>query len=378
MNVTARLKALAEADPEARALVDRLVRLAVRGLPQMQIDGEFVFTVRGDDHGGLTPAGRSLRYAAITALGAHRLATADQKAALAGDTVPELVGRLVERLAETTGPRAVSSLGDAALVCWAAAETGHPDLAAALARLAGMDPPEGGAVFTVDAAWVLSALAAARGSAEVREHFERARRRLLDGVGAGSLFAHEVGGRGLVSGYRAHVGCFADQVYPIQALARAGDAEALAVADAAAAKICAAQGAEGQWWWHYDSRTGGVVEGYPVYSVHQHAMAPMCLLDLAGAGGADHLDAIVRGLHWMTRRPETAEPLIRDDLGLTWRKAARRDPKKALRGVRALTTRISPGLRLGVLDRVYPPVAVDRECRPYEFGWLWYAWLGGL
>ena len=86
------------------------------------------------------------------------------------------------------------------------------------------------------------------------------------------------------------MGSFAAQVYPIQALARlhrsADDQEALAVANSVAAAICTAQGEAGQWWWHYDGRTGGVVEGYPVYSVHQHAMGPMALLDLAEAGGA--------------------------------------------------------------------------------------------
>ena len=92
-------------------------------------------------------------------------------------------------------------------------------------------------------------------------------------------------------------------MYPIQALARlhgsADDPEALATAETVAGVICGAQGAAGQWWWHYDSRTGGVVEGYPVYSVHQHAMAPMALLDLADAGGTSYIDAICRGLGWM-------------------------------------------------------------------------------
>ena len=104
-----RLHALADADLSARELADRLIRLAVKGLPQMQVDGEFVFTIRGDEEGRTTPAGRSLRYAAITALGVHRLDAADQKAALAGDSVPELVGRMVTRVAE----RNVTSLGDA-------------------------------------------------------------------------------------------------------------------------------------------------------------------------------------------------------------------------------------------------------------------------
>ena len=36
--------------------------------------------------------------------------------------------------------------------------------------------------------------------------------------------------------------------------------------------LCQAQGALGQWWWHYDSLRGRVFEGYPVFSVHQHGM----------------------------------------------------------------------------------------------------------
>jgi hypothetical protein len=26
---------------------------------------------------------------------------------------------------------------------------------------------------------------------------------------------------------------------------------------------------------------------------------------------------------------------------------------------------------------LFPPTTVDYECRPYELGWLMYAWLGG-
>jgi hypothetical protein len=375
-----RVERIAGNDPAAPALITRLLDLASRGLPRMRTGDDFVFTLRGehdrDGRAHTVPAGRSLRYAAITALGAMLLPESRQRTVLAGETADELITKLVARLYET-GPRAVTSLGDVALVCWAAAAADHKEQHTALDRLATMDPAAG-AVYTVDAAWVVSALAAARQVTDdpaVRAHFERARNRLLNGVREGALFSHEVGGHGLVPGYRAHVGCFADQVYPIQALARAGDDEALRVADAAAERICAAQGEAGQWWWHYDARTGGVVEGYPVYSVHQHAMAPMALLDLAEAGGAERLEAIRRGLRWLAQPPETELSLIIDDLDVTWRKVARRDPKKAVRGARAVTTRARSGWRLAALDRVFPPAVVDTECRPYEFGWLLFTWL---
>ncbi|GII80766.1 hypothetical protein Sru01_57480 [Sphaerisporangium rufum] len=372
--------ALAGIDASAAELVDRMVDLAVRGLPPGYTGGGFVFTRRGrrgaDGRWTAAGEGRSVRYAAIVALGVATLPPERRRAALAGDTVHDLVGALVKGLPD------VANLGDAALIAWAAAESGHPETGTALARLAELEArlTPGDPVYTVEAAWALAALVAAdragAGAPDLAGRVAHARDRLLGGLGTDRLYRHVIGP---ASWYRAHVGCFADQVYPLQALARlharTGDAEALAAAERIAAGICAAQGPQGQWWWHYDARTGEVVEGYPVYSVHQLSMAPMALLDLADAGGTSYLAEIARGLHWMTSRPETDEELIVEELDLTWRKAARDDPKKIVRGARAVATAVSPRARIAVLDRVYPPVAVDRECRPYELGWLLYAWL---
>ncbi|MNL79124.1 hypothetical protein D3C87_2056640 [compost metagenome] len=47
---------------------------------------------------------------------------------------------------------------------------------------------------------------------------------------------------------------------------------------------------------------------------------------------------------------------------------------KASRAIGAFTTSIRPGLHLPGLDRLMPPGRVDYECRPYELGWLLYAW----
>jgi hypothetical protein len=314
-----------------------------------------------------------LRYGAITALGLLRLPEPDQRTVLGGMTAIDLVGQQAKRIDE------ISGLGDAALVCWATAESGHADLDHALQRLAELDQPER-PVDVVSAAWVVSALAAARPLADVERHLAASRQRLLAARGP-AVYPHTTGPD--TPWYRAHVGSFADQVYPIQALARlhrsADDPEALAVAGTVAGAICSAQGAGGQWWWHYDSRTGAVVEGYPVYSVHQHAMGPMALLDLADAGGDGHLDAIRRGLRWLAGPPEgrfgRPGPLVLDEPPITWRKVARADHRKIVRGLRAASTRIVPGARVAALDRVYPPGVIDHECRPYELGWLLYTWL---
>ncbi|MGW7261308.1 hypothetical protein [Streptomyces sp. NPDC054834] len=385
---TTRLAALGHEDPPLLALVQRLLAVAESGLPSMLLPGgeAFAFTMAGrkepDGSWALERRGISTRYAAITVLGARHLPEDRQRAVLGGRTAQEFAGLLVESLP------AVTNLGDAALIAWAAAETEHPKLSDALARVDALDV-EGRPQYTVEAAWVLSALAAARSTVDVERRFTTARDRLLRArIGDSPLFPHATA-PGLVPWYRAHVSCFADQTYPLQALARAhacgdgdGDPEALAASEACAARICELQGDGGQWWWHYDARTGGVVEGYPVYSVHQHAMAPTALFDLTDAGGTDFGAAIRKGLRWMTDVPELAgsehrEPMILDELGATWRKVYRGDPKKAVRAARGLSSRVVPGLRLTSLDRVYRPLAVDRECRPYEFGWMLYAWQGG-
>jgi hypothetical protein len=372
-----RVDRLRKLDEGSAALVDRLLRVARTGLPGMQMaEGTACFTRRFSSARVVAePEGWSLRYTAITVLGIRHLDPAGQRELLAGRTVGEVCDILVDRLPST------DSLGDAALAVWATAACGHDGLDRALDRLDALDAGDGPR-YVVDLAWIVSALVAARSAADAEARLTRARSRLLDSlVGTRQLFGH-VTGSGLVPLYRSHVGCFADQVYPIQALARlhhsSADPEALAAAERCADRICALQGPGGQWWWHYDARTGEVVEGYPVYSVHQHAMAPMALLDLADAGGRVDLDAIGRGLAWMVAAPETDEPLILDKQGLTVRKVARRDPRKLVRGIRAATTGLRPGLRLGALDRLWPAVALDRECRPYEFGWLLDCWLGGL
>jgi hypothetical protein len=368
---SARLDQIAAADPASADLIRRLLGIAVRNLPQSISAGQFAFRLDGrrqsDGTWLLTPAGTSPRYAAIAALGLLRLPEPGQRSVL-GESCSDLVGRLTARLEE------VSGLGDLAMLTWAAAECGHDVLPQALARLGQLDDPQRPAAV-VDAAWVVSALVAARGSAGVEQHLERARSRLL--AARDVLYPHVTGDG--QPWFRSHVGSFADQVYPLQALARlhhsADDPQALAAAAAVAAAVCAAQGEAGQWWWHYDSRSGAVVEGYPVYSVHQHAMAPMALLDLGEAGGDAHLESIARGLRWLASPPETAEALILDEPATTWRKVARPDHRKAVRGLRAASTRIHPGWRLPVLDKVFPAGVVDYECRPYELGWLLMTWL---
>lgn len=356
--------------------VRRLLAVGRRGLPAAYLPkpGEFAQTVRGiTDPAGvrIRREGTNLRYAAMAALGINRLDIDSQRHILAGTSAAEFV-ETIEKLAQY-----VADPGAVALAAWVAAEVSGTFAPGLFSRLESM-LASGQPMPTVDVSWMLTAAAAAHGLGDTKAVADHAAKKLLAAQGARGIFPHTLPAWSQ-NRWREHVGSFADQVYPIQALARmstiAGDRAALESANMTAQRLCELQGSAGQWWWHYDIRTGDVVEGFPVYSVHQHAMAPMVLFDLAEAGGDDHTAEIIRGLRWLDTHPEVIEELVSERFGLIWRKVGRREPAKTARSLSAVTTSLRPGMRLPGLDRALPPVQVDYECRPYELGWLLYAWL---
>ncbi len=354
-----------------QALVDRLFTLSVNGLQRMvrPRDGVFGHTLRQTHDGRLTLEGNSVRYTAIVLLGAMRCTQAVQARLFRGGSALEWCDHLIASSNE------MENLGDLALLAWAASEMSHPQCSIVIDRIRALDGFQC-PITTVEAAWVLSASVAAQEHVCCKE-LRACQQRLLQASTTSGIFRHTTfRSRSL----RSHVGCFADQVYPIQALAKycncvAGDSQALETASQCAGQICALQGQAGQWWWHYDTRTGGVVEEYPVYSVHQDAMAPMALLELQEAGGPDFSDAIHQGLTWVRFAPEVECSLIDDDLPLIWRKVGRCEPRKFVRASRSITTKLHPALRMKWLDRFFPPSRIDFECRPYHLGWILYTWL---
>jgi hypothetical protein len=352
--------------------VDRLRLMSVRGLSRM-FDSDratFVFRVRRTPD-GIRQEGLSPRYTAISLLGMAHLDDRDTHAILGA------VSR--ERVCSTLRQHAVTSrnLGDVALSLWAGFECGGNGLEKVLRRLTDLKPADEQHP-TVEVAWALSALSD-YDDESVRPLRDRVAQRLMSAYSTQSrLFPHLIDP---ARASRSHVACFADLIYPIQALAkyadRSGRAQPLDIASACAQHLCSTQGEAGQWWWHYDYRTGQVLERYPVYAIHQDAMGPMGLLALRGAGGADCSRYIERGLDWLLAAPELqGSTLIDTSADLIWRKVARREPRKAVRYMQAGLARLHPSLRVPAVDALFPPGAIDDEDRPYHLGWLLYAWRG--
>jgi hypothetical protein len=324
----------------------------------------FVFRLRRTSD-GVRREGLSPRYTAITLIGLAGEASADVTSVVGPHDARTVAEALVDRAASAR------DLGDLALSLWAAWAVGAPrePLLERLLAMAPADRP----YPTVEVAWALSALTL-DAEAPAGDLRERLARRLTTAAGPGT-FPHVLGVSG---GLRGHVCCFADLVYPIQALSlyasRKGDAAAREAARRAADLVCARQGSAGQWWWHYDFRTGEVVEGYPVYAVHQDAMAPMALFAAAAATGSSYDAPIRRGLEWLASCPELeGGSLIDDKADLIWRKVARREPGKLTRSAQALASRTHPRLRWPGMDALFPPGAIDDEDRPYHLGWLLFA-----
>ncbi len=358
--------------PAVSEIVCRLRSTAIHSLARMYRPQErlFAFRLRKDGRTEVLE-GLSPRYTAIALIG---LAGEDRHIAsevLADHSREEVCGRLLAGLDDSR------DLGEVALTAWAARILRHSNASRAVEILRQMQPASG-TYPTIELSWSLTALVI--GGSEITDVAlaDQMADRLMQSFREESgVFRHGPARKGLAA-LGSHVSCFADFVYPIQALSLyhqlTGDARAGGIACRCADCMCKLQGPDGQWWWHYDARTGQVVERYPVYSVHQDAMAPMALFALAEACRMDYSDSIQKGLRWLARPPEIAASLIDTERNVIWRKVARREPRRLVRKLQAAASRVHPRLRVPCVDVLFPPVSIDYETRPYEMGWILHAW----
>jgi hypothetical protein len=172
---------------------------------------------------------------------------------------------------------------------------------------------------------------------------------------------------------------FASQAYPVLGLAEYALATSMSPPDStfqAADKVSRAQGPLGQWWWMYSSRTGRVLEGYPVYVVHQDAMAVMALASLARFGDRSHVGALELGLQWLNGENELRRPLVSDDPPWFHRGIQRhRSDPDAYGGMsRANHARVVLSSVVGSAPRATGARGAGFELltedRPYHLGWV--------
>jgi hypothetical protein len=355
------------ATPRGESRVSELMDVAIRGLEPM-FDPEkrlFCYRLRQTSQ-GLVREGISPRYTIMTLLGLLRAESAGFQCAL---NIPATVARL---LSDTAW---LDNIGDLGLLLWLCARSSEEhltrfyamfDLERAFERY-----PDANRRPTMELSWFLAGLAHASGTGlkcppALARLANDTYRLLLENQGVHGIFGH-VGRRSSLAGIvRGRVGSFADQVYPIYAMAHFAQVyeqkEAWQNAFHCASAICRLQGPLGQWWWHYDSVTGRVVEQYPVYSVHQHGMAPMALFALQDKGNADFGEQIYKGLGWISGANELQQDL-EHAAGVIWRCIR---PSQASSYAARIRTLLGKEQNLGAMEILF-------ECRPYELGWLLYA-----
>lgn len=366
------------------ANVRALCALALARLPRM-IDpatGLFTFGVSGE---GLVPRGTSVRYTAMTAIGLER-------AEAHGLGSPVDLDHLYEALGATL--HGVDNLGDLGLVIWAAARRSRP-LAERALRFVDEFPDHmqrrrGESVHSTELALLTNglteALAAGVGSERaVRARLDRAFRCLANQRGASGLlpFSRPAPGREapptLHERLQSELGFFDAQIYALLAALRRhevlDDAEARDMARTIAERLLASQHPLGQWAWHYNVRTGAVVDLYPVYSVHQDGMAPMALLPAERLLGLSTIPAVARGVKWLFGRNELNESLIDTERSIIWRSIRRSAPLRGIVYPLKLASLADVGRSFDLGARLASPdlLEVDREMRPYHLGFCLYA-----
>ncbi len=361
--------------------IPELVDSAARGLVQMIDPATHIFCYSfTQTPEGMRREGVSHRYSIMTLLGLHGLELAGKASPIG---IPETVDALLRDLGW------VETAGDFGLLLWMCAVMA-PERIDELCRkisLRGLTEryPDGRAGSTMEMAWLLTGIAqcalGGRLSTEMEAEGAVAFDLLKANCGTRGLFGHLARNRALKGRLRGRLGSFADQVYPIIALSKLTQASddgrlrgSLAQAGAQARPmalrtgqaICDLQGPLGQWWWHYDSMSGRAVGKYPVYSVHQHAMGPMALFALGEATGRDYRQPILRGLEWIGGRNELNFDMRDRAHNIVWRsffESKLRGYTNELLGVAGLSGR-------------HKDFQIKYECRPYELGWLLFAFAG--
>ncbi len=255
--------------------------------------------------------GLSHRYTLMTLLGLYRAQTAGYQSPI--EIEPVLDSLL-------TNLEWITSAGDLGLCLWSLLRNMSPyigkrfltiDLSSAIERYSDTSERR-----TMELAWFLSGLshmrlAKVQNSSDYTGLAFKTYELLKDNQGPRWCIFGHLARQGSFAGiFRARIGTFADQVYPIYALskfAKAYDAPAAIGRGAkqCATAICRYQGPLGQWWWHYDS------------DERENCRRISCVFSASGSYGSDGLvracgndqpdfssSIIYKGLNWITGKNE--------------------------------------------------------------------------
>ncbi len=349
--------------------ISDLIDLSLRGLKRMT-DGRGLFCVERVT-GDPAPKGTSIRYTLMCLLG---LQTADENGFQIGLDVRMIEAAVLREIDSPT-----LKAGDIGLYLWMDARRGGSRTRDLLGRLKILLHRGGGypGLEGMQLAWLVQGLALsveANGSRDARQALDQVLHYILNRNRSRSGLFYHFG----ATGPRRRFPNFATEIYTILALttvARLGWHDgALSAARTAADRLRSLQLADGGWPWLYDADRASVVEAYEVYSVHQHAMAPMAFLALwEVSGDKEYLDAAASGIPWLYGGNDLKVLMVDQGEQFIYRSVRRRSPWDRL----FLLGNTGAALLFGRgVSRQARFLELNATCRPYELGWLLEAWAG--
>lgn len=350
-----------------------LINLSVTGIEQMFDTESNLFCYRVRRNGsGIIKEGLSLRYTLISLLGLFKIEAQ-------GIRTPFKMGHLIHSLVNNSDK--IENIGDLGLLLWLCALASPEKVIQLYSKINNRrvlecfkDARQG---RTMELAWFLTGLVYT--SQALQENWPdlscligRTYKALRANYFRHGIFSHQ-SLNNLTGKLRGRIASFADQVYPIYALSKYAkvykDEDALTMAVECGKTICNYQGELGQWWWHYDAFSGRLLGKYPVYAVHQDAMAPMALFALDDASGQDFRSSAYKGIEWVTGSNELNHDLRDSSRKVIWRSFYRKQFSMYYDDVSSLL-----GFRNG--EKKYKDLMIKFECRPYHLGWILYALAG--
>jgi hypothetical protein len=349
-----------------------LNRMSVRGLVPMFVAEKQVFCYRlVRTSKGMVSEGLSPRYTIMTLLGLRELERTGAKTPFDTNAIYASFSKDMSW---------IHGAGDLGLFIWLTAVFA-PEQLDDLFRRCNLETAldryvDAREARTMEMAWFLTglshaALAVPEKQSSLRPLADRAFQMLEKNQGKSGYFGHLSTSKSLAGFLRGGIGSFADQVYPIYAMSKFAVAFHLEAPSKLALRcanaICQAQGELGQWWWLYDSKSGRISSKYHVYSVHQQGMAPMALIAAEEATGQSFQEPIYKGLRWIYGANELGEDMRDLPTNLVWRCIYPEQKygkyKNVLRSMLGMPSAEFSAAELKILY----------EDRPYELGWLLYA-----
>jgi hypothetical protein len=361
--------------PKYNSYVKDLVQLAIHGLNDFYNETNLEFAERKILNGNdITIKGVNVRYTLINLIGLHKAISNDFNISL--KTRIDLKSILRNQI---TNLSFYESVGDIGLLLWATSLISPDDLNIIIPKINFSNIlnkfNDARSENTKELSWLLIGILMASTfnkifKSSISNLPNKLYKVIRNNYGGNGVFKHSAN-ESLNGKLRSNSGNFADQVYSIYAFVLFSklmkNEEALLIAEATAQKICELQGNSGEWMWHYSVKTGDVISKYPIYSIHQDALAPIALYSIQAATGKSYEKYIFKGIDWLFKNSLNTD-LICNKHNAVWDGIG---PDKTYRKVKSILS------HLGIIKNIeYKNLKVLNECSSFHLGWLLYAFAG--